>query len=69
MFRKLFKVERWCFIVSSIKCNIVSCDNNTGFTNECIYGITDDLIKCAESGEPMCDVLRAKVLKEVRNEK
>lgn len=55
--------------MSNIKCNIVSCDNNTGFTNECMYGITDDLIKCAESGEPMCEVLRAKVLKEVKNEK
>ena len=46
--------------MSNIKCNIVSCDNNIGFTNECMYGITDDLTKCAESGEPMCDVLRAK---------
>lgn len=53
--------------MSNIKCNIVSCDNNTGFTKECMYGITDDLIKCAESNEPMCDVLKAKVLKEVRN--
>lgn len=49
--------------MSNIKCNIVSCDNNTGFTNECMYGITDDLIKTAKDPKKkMCRFLRMSVL-------
>ena len=54
--------------MNNVPCNNIMCDHNTGFTNECMWGITDDLIKCAVSGEPMCDVLRAKVLRNLREE-
>lgn len=46
----------------NITCNKFSCDNNTGFDNTCMFGVTEDLIERARSGEPMCEKLRTEVL-------
>ena len=44
------------------------CDNNTGFTHECMFGITEDVIrKAKEENSSMCPILRKEVM-EVYNE-
>ncbi len=47
------------------KCKEISCDHNTGFTEECMYGISEELIERAKSDKPMCDILRNEVIKDV----
>lgn len=47
-------------------CEKTWCDNNTGLTNECMFGMSKDLVKHAKSGKPMCECLRDKVLKEIK---
>lgn len=47
----------------NVKCYRIGCDNNTGFTKECMYGVTDDLIDYVKQGKPICEDLREKVLR------
>lgn len=53
----------------NVKCYRIDCDNNTGFTKECMYGRIDDLINYAKSGKPMCEDLREKVLRLCKESK
>lgn len=55
--------------MNSVTCTLASCDHNTGFDNTCMYGVTKDLIESAKKGEPMCDLLRIKVLALVDEDK
>ena len=46
----------------NIQCDKTMCNNNTGFTFECMYPIKAGLIKRAKHDEMMCPVLRNKIL-------
>lgn len=48
----------------NIHCLKNLCDNNTGFTQECMFAITEDVIrKAKEEKSSMCPFLRKEVLK------
>lgn len=52
----------------NIHCNKNLCDNNTGFTHECMFWITEDVIrKAKEENSSMCPTLRKEVM-ELYNE-
>lgn len=46
----------------NIHCYNASCDHNTP-ENTCMYGVTMDLIRHAQSDKPMCEKLRKEVLR------
>ena len=52
--------------MSNLKCDAYTCSNNTGFTHECMFGVTNDLILRAKSDNSMCNLLRHKVLEYVQ---
>lgn len=54
--------------MNSIRCNVVGCDHNTGYTNECMFKVTDELVSSAKSNEHMCGILRLQILKELAHE-
>ena len=41
-----------------IPCLNESCDNNTGFTHECMYAISDALIDAYKNGKIECEHLK-----------
>lgn len=45
-----------------IECNSIGCDHNTGFTKECMFDVNQRLIEAATSNEPMCPILKERVL-------
>ena len=52
----------------NVECCLTGCDHNTGFTKECMYGVTDELIDYVKSGKPMCEDLRDKILELCKEE-
>ena len=46
----------------NLHCDKRGCSHNTGFEFSCMYGISEDLIRHAKSGNSMCEHLRKNIL-------
>ena len=46
----------------NLHCDKRGCNHNSGFEYSCMYGISEDLIRHAKSGNSMCEHLRKQIL-------